>query len=197
MRLTIRRIIKWEQLNQKPFSSLNYGDEDDIVSLFYVCKLPDEADISLSEFKKNLTEASLDEMIKKFEKQMLIDSQFQPVSKKDIEESKDSDPVYIKDLVPMLVMNGLDVHFALDEMGLFDIPIYLKAYDQRMKSDLESSRLWAFIQVLPHLSKNIKTPQDLYPFSWEIEEQKEKTMKETEKGISVFEAFMNSGKQIL
>lgn len=82
MRLTIRRIIKWEQLNQKPFSSLNYGDEDDIVSLFYVCKLPDEADISLSEFKKNLTEASLDEMIKKFEKQMLIDSQFQPVSKR-------------------------------------------------------------------------------------------------------------------
>lgn len=197
MRLTIRRIIKWEQLNQKPFSSLNYSDEDDIVSLFYVCKLPDEADISLSEFKKNLTEASLDEMIKKFEKQMLIDSQFQPVSKKDIEESKDSDPVYIKDLVPMLVMNGLDVHFALDEMGLFDIPIYLKAYDQRMKNNLESSRLWAFIQVLPHLSKNIKTPQDLYPFSWEIEEQKEKTMKETEKGISVFEAFMNSGKQTL
>lgn len=197
MRLTIRRIIKWEQLNQKPFSSLNYGDEDDIVSLFYVCKLPDEADISLSEFKKNLTEASLDEMIKKFEKQMLIDSQFQPVSKKDIEESKDSDPVYIKDLVPMLVMNGLDVHFALDEMGLFDIPIYLKAYDQRMKNNLESSRLWAFIQVLPHLSKNIKNPQDLYPFSWEIEEQKEKTMKETEKGISVFEAFMNSGKQTL
>ena len=197
MRLTIRRIIKWEQLNQKPFSSLNYGDEDDIVSLFYVCKLPDEADISLSEFKKNLTEASLDEMIKKFEKQMLIDSQFQPVSKKDIEESKDSDPVYIKDLVPMLVMNGLDVHFALDEMGLFDIPIYLKAYDQRMKNNLESSRLWAFIQVLPHLSKNIKNPQDLYPFSWEIEEQKEKTLKETEKGISVFEAFMNSGKQTL
>lgn len=50
-----------------------------------------------------------------------------------------------------------------------------------MKNNLESSRLWAFIQVLPHLSKNIKNPQDLYPFSWEIEEQKEKTMKETEK----------------
>lgn len=197
MRLTIRAIIKWEQLNQKPFSSLNYSDENDIVSLFYVCRLPDEADVSLSEFKKDLTEASLEEMIKKFEKQMLIDSQFQPISKKRIEESQNSDPVYIKDLVPMLVMNGLDVHFALDEMGLFDIPIYLKAYDQKIRHNLESSRLWTFIQVLPHLSKNIKSPQDLYPFSWEIEEQKEKTKEDTEKGMSVFEAFMNSGKQTL
>lgn len=197
MRLTIRAIIKWEQLNQKPFSSLNYSDENDIVSLFYVCRLPDEASVSLSEFKKDLTEASLEEMIKKFEKQMLIDSQFQPISKKGIEESPNSDPVYIKDLVPILVMNGLDVHFALDEMGLFDIPIYLKAYDQKIRHNLESSRLWTFIQVLPHLSKNIKSPQDLYPFSWEIEEQKEKTKEDTEKGISVFEAFMNSSKQTL
>lgn len=197
MRLTIRAIIKWEQLNQKPFSSLNYSDENDIVSLFYVCRLPDEADVSLSEFKKDLTEASLEEMIKKFEKQMLIDSQFQPISKKGIEESPNSDPVYIKDLVPILVMNGLDVHFALDEMGLFDIPIYLKAYDQKIRHNLESSRLWTFIQVLPHLSKNIKSPQDLYPFSWEIEEQKEKTKEDREKGMSVFEAFMNSGKQTL
>ena len=197
MRLTIRAIIKWEQLNQKPFSSLNYSDENDIVSLFYVCRLPDEASVSLSEFKKVLTEASLEEMIKKFEKQMLIDSQFQPISKKGIEESQNSDPVYIKDLVPILVMNGLDVHFALDEMGLFDIPIYLKAYDQKIRHNLESSRLWTYIQVLPHLSKNIKSPQDLYPFSWEIEEQKEKTKEDTEKGISVFEAFMNSSKQTL
>ena len=197
MRLTIRAIIKWEQLNQKPFALMNYGDENDIVSLFYVCTPSDEAGMSLSEFKKNQTEDSLEEMIKKFEKQTLIDSQFQPISKKEIEESKDSEPVYIKDLVPMLVMNGLDVHFALDEMGLYDIPTYLKAYDQKIRHSLESSRLWAFIQVLPHLSKNIKTPKDLYPFSWEIEEQKEKTKEETKKGMSVFEAFMNSGKQNL
>ena len=195
MRLTIRAIIKWEQLNQKPFSSMNYSDENDIVSLFYVCKLPDEAGMSLSEFKKNLTDDSIKEMITDFEKQTLIASQFQPISKKKIEESKDSDPVYIKDLVPLLVMNGLDVHFALDEMELYDIPIYLKAYDQKIRHELESSRLWAFIQVSPHLSKKIKTPKDLYPFGWEIEEQKEQSKEELEKGMSTFEAFMNSGKQ--
>lgn len=197
MRLTIRAVIKWEQLNQKPFSSMNYGDENEIVSLFYVCQLSDEAGMSLAEFKESLTDDSVRGMIADFEKQTHIDAQFQPAPKKGIDESKDSDPVYIKDLVSMLVMNGLDVHFVLDEMGLYDIPMYLKAYDQKIRNSLESSRLWAFIQVMPHLSKNIKSPQDLYPFSWEIEEQKEKTKEETEKGISVFEAFMNSGKQTL
>ncbi|MDR2057636.1 MAG: hypothetical protein LBP83_05035 [Dysgonamonadaceae bacterium] len=195
MKLTIRAIIKWEQLNRKPFASMNYADANDIASLFYTCTQSDEAGISLSEFKKNLTDESLKEMIKNFEKQTAIASQFQAVSKKKIEESKDSDPVYIKDLVPALVMNGLDVHFALDEMELYDIPIYLKAYDQKIRRELESSRLWAFIQVSPHLSKKIKTPKDLYPFGWEIEEQKEQSKEELEKGMSVFEAFMNSGKQ--
>jgi hypothetical protein len=176
---------------------MNYGDENDIVSLFYVCKQSDEDGISLSEFKKNLTDDSIKEMITDFEKQTLISSQFQPISKKKIEESKDVNPVYIKDLVPMLIMSGLDVHFALDEMELYDIPIFLNAYDQKIRHSLESSRLWTFIQVSPHLSKSIKNPKDLYPFSWEIEEQKEQSKEELEKGATMFEAFIKSGKQKL
>jgi hypothetical protein len=194
MRLTLRAIIRWEQLNQKPFSLMNYSDENDIVSLFYVCERADEAGMSLSQFKKNLTDDRVQAMVTDFEKQTLVTSQFQLVSKKKTEESKESDPVYIKDLVSTLVMNGLDVHFALDEMELYDIPLLLKAYDQKIRHSLESSRLWTFIQVSPHLSKRIKSPKDLYPFSWEIEEQKEKSKEETEKGMSIFEAFMNSGK---
>jgi hypothetical protein len=193
MRVTIRAIIRWEQLNQKPFSSMNYGDENDIASLFYVCRLPDEVGMSLSDFKENLTDGSMKEMVTDFERQTMIASQFQPVSKKKTEESKESEPVYIKDLVSILVMNGLDVHFALNEMELYDIPLFLKAYDQKTRHSLESSRLWTFIQVSPHLSKRIKNPKDLYPFSWELEEKIEKSKEETEKGMSTFEAFMKSG----
>jgi hypothetical protein len=194
MRLSIRAVIRWEQLNQKPFSSRNYGDENDIVSLFYVCKLPDEAGMSLSEFKKNLTEDSLKEMAKEFEKQTLIASQFQPVSKKKIEKSKDSEPVYIKDLVSMLVMNGLDVHFALDEMEMYELSIFLHACEEKEKRKREFQRDGIFWMLRPHLTKRVREPQDLYLFHWEIEEKKEKTKEETEKGMSVFEVFMNSGK---
>lgn len=195
MKLTIRAIIRWEQLNEKPFSALNYGDENDIVSLFYLCTQPDTIRTSLSEYKKELTDEALKEMVSDFEKQISIAFQFQHITEKDTEESKDSDPVYIKDIVPILVMSGLDVHYALDEMELFDLPLYFKAYDQMIRHELESSRLWTFIQLSPHLSKKIRNPQDLYPFSWEIEAQKEQSKKELENGMANFETFMNSKKQ--
>lgn len=194
MRLTISAIIKWEQLNQKPFSTMNYTNENDIVSLFYVCS-PDMEKTTLSDFKKNLSDDSIKIMIADFDRQMQIASQYQPVQKKESSKTEKSDPVYIKDLVPLLIMEGLDVHYALDKMELYDISLFLNAYEQRNRNNLELSRLWTFMQLSPHLSKQIKSPKDLIPFRWEIEKEAEITKEETEKGISVFEAFMKSGNQ--
>ena len=174
---------------------MNYGDENDIVSLFYVCRQADAEKTPLSEFKQSLTDESVRDMIADFEKQTIFDAQFQAEAKTKIDESEKDDPIYIKDIVAILIMSGLDVHFALNEMELYDLPIFLNAYDQKIRHNLESSRLWAFIQVLPHLSKKIKTPKDLYPFSWEIEEKKEQSEKDLKDGMGVFNAFMNSGKK--
>ena len=199
MRLTIRSIIKWELLRKKPFSRLSYGDEEDVLSLFYVCSPSDNE--SLSEFKDSLTDESLQQMIKDFERQTLIASQFQSVSDPEPDpsgeqnESSDTDPVYIKDTVSMLVMNGLDVRFALDEMEVYELPSFINALEQRTRQALESSRLWTFLQLSPHLSKKIKSPKDLCPFQWETESERKLTKKELEKGKSMFESFMKSGKQ--
>lgn len=193
MKLTMKSIIRWEQLNKKPFAQVDYSKEDDIISLFYVCKQPDELQTTFDEFKKGLKEESVQEMFAEFEKRISLASQFQSGSKKKEDENA-SDDVYIKDAVPMLVMNGLDAHFALNEMELCDLPIFLQAYDKFTKERLTENRLWAFIQLSPHLKKGA-TPKDFYPFDWEIEEQKEKATEETAKGMSMFEAFMNSGKQ--
>ena len=189
--LTIRNIIKWEQLNNKPFSSMDYNDENDIISLFYVCTMSDEVGITLHAFKENLTDEVIMTMVKSFEKQILIDAQFQITSDK-VEKDKTTDPVYIKDIVPILIMNGLDVNFALDEMALYDLPIYLKAYDQKTRHTLESSRLWSFIQVMPHLSQNVKSPKDLYPFPWELEDEVI-TEEEKRESKEVFSSFFNKG----
>ena len=173
---------------------MNYGNENDIVSLFYVCQQADAEKMPLSEFKRNLTDESVRNMITDFEKQTIIDAQFQVAEKKKSNESENADPVYVKDIAAIIIMNGLDVHFALNEMELYDLPMFLNAYDQKIRHSLESSRLWAFMQVLPHLSKKVKTPKDLYPFSWEIEDQKEQSEKELEEGKATFYAFMKSGK---
>lgn len=193
MKLTINAIIKWEQLNRRPFSTMNYTDEGDIVSLFYVCSLSEESG-TLAEFREDLTDESLKEMIVKFEKHTRFAAQFQIVAKK--QDSDNSDPVYVKDIAGMLIMDGLDVHYVLNEMQLYELSIFLHAYEQKTRRQQESARLWAFIQVSPYLSKKIKTPRDLCPFEWEKESKIERTKEQEENDLSIFEAFMKSGKKI-
>lgn len=196
MRLTMKAIIRWEQINKKPFSLIDYRNEDEIISLFYVCDQTVKT-VSLDEFREDLKEEDAKKMVKEFERQTFLTAQFQTISKKKIKESKDSEdsnPIYIKEIVPMLVMNGLDVHFALNEMELCDLPVFLAAYDQKVKDVLTAQRLWAFIQVSPHLKKGA-TPKDIHPFGWEMEEEtiSEEALKQ---GKNEFEAFLKTGLKV-
>lgn len=170
IKLTIKAVIRWEQLNKKPFSQLNFNSEDEVLSLFYVCTLFDKVQFSLEEFKKGLKPSDIKQMVKDFERQTSLTSQFQIVVKKKSKESEDSNPIYIKDIVAMLVMNGLDVYFAMNDMELCDLPVFLQAYDQKVKDRLTAQRLWAFMQLSPHLEKGT-TPKDIHRFAWELEEE--------------------------
>ena len=194
LRLTIKAIIRWEQLNKKPFSGLNYNNEDEIISLFYTCTLSDVIKKSFAEFRKELTEEKIKEMFSDFERQTHLVSQFQAVSKKEEKDPEDSNPVYIKDIVSLLVMNGLDVYFSLNDMELCDLPVFLQAYDQKRKDELTFQRLWAFMQLSPHLKKGV-TPKKFYPFAWELEEEiisEEEQKKRKEESIS----FLKTGLKV-
>ena len=194
MRLTIKAIIRWEQLNKKPFSQINYNSEDEITSLFYACTLSDGIQKSLGEFRKEIKATEIQAMFSDFSRQITITSQFQEVSKKDSQESEDSNPAWIKDTVAMLVINGLDVYYAMNDMELCDLPLFLQGYDQKRKNELEYSRLWTYLQVQPHLSKKIEI-KDLCPFAWELEEETIYGSK-LEKGKNEFQAFLKTGLKI-
>ena len=187
MKLTVKAIIRWEQLNNKPFSLLDYGSEDDVISLFYACQL-DNSQKLLSEFKSELSEDKIKELISDFEKNTSFSAQFQEPIKKGKKNSEPTDPTFIKDTVALLVMSGLDVNYVLQDMEFCDLQMYLKAYDQKSRDRLTIERLWTFIQVSPYLNKKIKSPQDLHPFSWEIESEVDSKENEFE-----FEIFLKSG----
>lgn len=189
MRLTMKALIRWEQINKKPFSLLDYSNEDEIVSLFYVCDQSGKITKSLIEFKESLTQPEVKKMISDFERQTSLLSQFQAPSESK-GQSEESIPIYIKKVIPMLIMDGLDVSFALNDMELCDLPIFLQAYDQKVRDKLTAQRLWAFLQLSPHLAKGT-TPKDVHPFAWEIEE--ELTEEDLKEGRSEFEAFMKAG----
>lgn len=196
IKLTVKSIIRWEQLNDKPFSSLDYDSEDDIISLFYVCRITDEVNWSLDEFKAKLNKDLFSLMIKDFERETSLMAQFQKKISKTIPKASDNvdaDPVYIKNLVPILIMNGLDAHFAMNEMELCDLSLYLDAHDRNVKDRLESARLWTYILISPHLTKKTKSPRDLYPFLWEQEEMKEESETESMEGKETLKAFIKNG----
>lgn len=168
VRLTIKAIIRWEQMNKKPFSELNYNSEEEVLSLFYSCSLSDDIQVTFNDFKENLKPEEAKRMGKDFERQTSLMAQFQIEIKKQNKESKEAGPFFIKDIAATLVMNGLDARFVLNDMELCDIPVFLKAYDQRVKEELSVQRLWAFMQLSPHLKKGT-TPKDIHPFAWELE----------------------------
>lgn len=198
MKFTIKSIIRWEQMTGKPFSSLNYGNEEDIISLFYACG---PMNTTLEDYKKALTPETIKDYIADFEKQTAISSQFQKkkiITKKsgnktDIPEKH----LYIREIIPVLIMKGLDATYALNEMDICDLPIYLDAYESLMKESLETKRLFSYMIVSPHLSKKVKSPKDIFPFSWELEEIKQEAAKSIEEGKSDFEIFMSSGNSLL
>lgn len=198
IRLTLKAIIRWEQLNNKPFSQLNNISDDEVLSLFYVCTLYDEVKTTFEEFKANLKPNQAQRISKELERQTHINSQFQPLANKKetkikntVQKNATQKDTYIKDTVAMLVMNGLDIDYVMNEMELHDLPLFLQAYDQKIKDTLTAQRLWAFMQLLPHLDKGT-TPQDIHPFAWELAEET-LSEEELEQSLEQSVTFLRTG----
>lgn len=203
MKLTIKAIIRWEQMNKKPFADIDYTKNEDIETLFYVCSLSNNAFRAFAEFRESLNEEAIKIMVADFEKETSIASQFkQPTKEIPSEDTGDTTqdqpvPIWIKDVIPYLIMGGLDARYALNDMELIDLPLYIDAHERRTKEKLESERLWAFMQLMPHLKPGIKSARDFYPFPWELEENKKNAAASIEENKDMFESFMQSGKTLL
>ena len=187
-------------MNNKAFAEMDYKDESDIESLFYVCELSDTPLLSFADFKSSLNDELISSMIANFERETLIASQFKEVLKKQSEQSEnisEYQPIYIKDIVSYLIMGGLDANYAMNDMELCDLPLFIDANEKRTKEILESDRLWSFMSLLPHLTKQIKSPTDLYPFPWEVDQIKRDAEKSIEENKKKLESFLNSGNSLL
>lgn len=198
MILTLRAIIKWEQLRGKPFSEMDYMSETDVMSLIYVIKLLAGLKKTYSEFLKEKGTNDIDSTLKKLQHEILVISQFQ--SKKENEQTESTsdntshNPIFMKDVVSTLILEGLDTNYALHEMDLSELPIFLSSYENKKKEKLEADRLQSFYSVLPHISKGLKKPQDLYKFYWETEAKKEAA---TDEDIEMFRKFKASADSTL
>jgi len=182
----------------KSFYSLNYEAEEDVISLFYTCG---PMDATLEEYKTALNEKVIKDYMVSFEKQTAISSQFQDKKEKTKKPVNDTNkpekPLYIGKIISVLIMKGLDANYALNDMDICDLPIYLDAYESIMKENLDTQRLFSYMIVSPHLSKKVKSPKDILPFSWELEDIKQEAARSIEDDKDDFILFMNSGNSFL
>ena len=187
--LNIKSIIRTEQFLKKPFGEIDYTDESDLKAMLYCVVLCNNSVQFTYEEFLNLNEKLFAEMIKEFEKNSKILAQFQSESKSNNDNVK---PSFLGDLVAMLILEGIDADYALNEMQLSDLTMYIEAYERKKKEQMESSRLWTYFSILPHVDgKKLKSPVDLYPFPWELEGIEERAKEALTKGETTLDKFLN------
>ena len=177
IKLNIRSIIKFEQFANKPFNEFDYTNIDDVSKLLYCVVLANNPEsftydefIELSKSKKISKEIT-----DKFNKEIKLIELFasKEVKEETTEEPSEKVTIFIKDIVAFLIVNaGINANFIMNEMSVNDIPLYMNAYNNKVKEQMESSRLWTYLSILPHIdSSKINSPSKFYSFPWEVEQQ--------------------------
>lgn len=97
-------------------------------------------------------------------------------------ETEEKTKQTITDIVAYLITScGIDPHYVMYEMELWELEPYMKCAERKKKEELESERLWTYLNISPHIdTKKCKSPEKLIPFPWEKEEQKIKQNQELE-----------------
>lgn len=198
--LTIKAIIRWEQLRKKSFSLMDYTDKDDVDTLLYTTTILNSEGMvyTFEVFRQTLSNRKLVQgMISKLEREMAVAGQFQKRQGKSDMNSVECCSETIGSIVSSLIMSGLDAHYALNEMELCDLPLYIEAYEKKRKEDMESARMWTYLTILPHIDarKMVNGAKDLIMFPWEeAEKAAAKVINETE--VKRFEEFLKQGKNM-
>ncbi|MCS2404434.1 hypothetical protein NXY31_06030 [Bacteroides salyersiae] len=196
--LTIKAIIRWEQFRKKPFPLMDYANQEDVEVLLYtttICNSPGEM-FTFEMFRQTLSNNKITrEMVMALKRETAVLAQFQEQRQTEGDADTGSQS-YIKDIVSTLIMTGLDANYALNEMELCDLPMYIASHEQQKKENMESSRLWTFFTMLPHIdAKKMKNgARDLITFPWEEAEVKREAERAINKDSERFEKFMNTKK---
>jgi hypothetical protein len=147
IKLNIKSIIKFEQFTNKSFNEIDYTNADDLLKLMYCIVLSNNPDVfTYEEFLELIKSKKISKTISdKFNKEIKLIELFSNNEIKDevVEEQQpEREKTYIKDIAAILVVNaGLDINFVMNEMSINDISLYMEAYNNSVKQQMESSRL--------------------------------------------------------
>lgn len=201
IRLTMRTLIRWEQLRAKSFSLMGYSSEEDMEALLYCSMLSCNPGTmcTLEEFRHTMqNEKLVKQMVQALARESTVMGQFRQEQEGGTGQETDAEPGFIKDIISTLIMSGLDATYIMDEMELCDLPLLITAYENKRKEQMESDRLWTYLNILPHVDgKKLPSARELYPFPWEMEEMKAQANKAIQEDSEKLEMFFEQGKNLI
>jgi hypothetical protein len=189
IKLNVQAIRVAEMLLKKPFNKFDLSDEETLVTLLYgIVSENNEETFTLHSFRKVFKQKKMrHEIIEKFTKEVEYMNQFRK------ESSGEGDDMYMGELAALLIQSGMDAHFVLYEMKLFEIGDYVKAIGESKKESMENERFWTYLKILPHVNgKKLRKPEALITFPWEKEAKTKSLDEEFERGVKIFAKFINS-----
>lgn len=192
LRISIRACCMFEALAHKSFYKCN---EDDSVLLAYAvyCSSPDTENVSMDVFLRLLESDKFRKwIVASIQSNEAFEGQFS--GDKEDREGDEEEPM-ISDIAGMMIAEGMSPDYVMNRMSLWEMRMMVKGIEERKKERYTMDRLWTYLSILPQLSKEgarkLKTPDKLFQFPWEVEEQKKKNDKEFDAIKDKMLAFFN------
>lgn len=178
--LNVKSCCLFEQMFGKNF--LKMTDDEDMLELMYCCVVVNNPTLMMTYkvFKEFIKDPKVAKWLEKeyrkiseFNSQIIGVVEVKGVEEKG-EENEEADELTMTDVAAALIVRyGMDPHYVMFEMSMWEIQPYLNAAEIQRKADLVTQRFWTYLTIAPHIdAKKIKRPEDLVPFDWEKHENK-------------------------
>lgn len=200
IRFCLKAIIIWEALTGRAYSRIELQEEEQVKALLYAMYLAaDNKPISQEIFEMSLQSQHIahnlvDEAVQAITLNQRLSENIStiaiPSSKKSNQE-EEQEPQPLSPLIARLIIEGgIDAHYVLYQMSLWELPLYLNALAEQRQENIERERLWCYLNLSPHIDhKKVKSPQDLLPLP---HEQRQKDQEDVEQD-EIYRLMASSG----
>lgn len=200
-RLNIKSCCLYEQITGRNFLKLNA--EDDVLALVYCCLVANNPSLMMTYkvFQTLMEDKKVSKWVtKEYERISAYNAQIRTKEIKaqqeeDEEKKEEAEALTMTDIASTLIVRyGVDAHYVMYEMELWEIEPYLVAADIQRKNELVTQRFWTYLTIAPNINtKKVRSPEDLVPFDWE---KKDKDIKKTlDENTAAAVAFLTGNKR--
>lgn len=98
------------------------------------------------------------------------------------DKAEDKADLTMEKIAASLIINyGMDAHYVMYEMELWEIPMFSEVATEKYKADMAEKRLWTYLTIMPQIDhKKCKSPEKLIQFPWEKGDKQDKFEKRWE-----------------